>query len=96
MLHLVERLTASGNLKSEISNPRSELAAIRGLAESCSRQLRAWADSLQNGDIKGQRHLTDRSRAAYDRERRAAAYWEKIDAMHAERMAAQALQRDNG
>jgi four helix bundle protein len=29
------------------------------LAESCSRQLRAWADSLQNSDIKGQRHLND-------------------------------------
>lgn len=34
-------------------------------AESCARQLRAWADSLQNTDIEGQRHLTDRSRAEY-------------------------------
>jgi four helix bundle protein len=43
------------NLKSQISN-------LKFTAESCSRQLRAWADSLQNSDIKGQRHLNDKSR----------------------------------
>jgi hypothetical protein len=31
-------------------------------AESCSRQLRAWADSLQNSTITGPRHLNDRAR----------------------------------
>src|SRR5438552_912104 len=31
-------------------------------AESISRQLRAWADSLQNTDIRGTRYLTDKSR----------------------------------
>jgi uncharacterized protein with von Willebrand factor type A (vWA) domain len=31
-------------------------------AENISRQLRAWADSPQNSDIKGQRYLTDKSR----------------------------------
>ncbi len=29
------------------------------LSDSCSRQIRAWADSLQNPDIKSQRHLND-------------------------------------
>ena len=53
-------------LKSEISN-------LQSLAESCSRQLRGWADSLQNSDIKGQRHLTDKSRAEGDKKKRAAA-----------------------
>jgi len=38
------------NFKSEISN-------LKSLAESCSRQLRAWAENLQGSDIKGQRHL---------------------------------------
>jgi four helix bundle protein len=52
------------NLKSEISN-------LKSLAESCSRQLRGWADSLQNSDIKGQRHLTDKSRAEDDQKKRA-------------------------
>jgi four helix bundle protein len=46
MLLFLERLSAFGNLKSEISDLRSQ-------AESVSRQLRAWADSLQNTDIKG-------------------------------------------
>jgi len=33
-----------------------EIESIANLAESCSRQLKAWADSLQNSPIKGQRH----------------------------------------
>ncbi len=41
------------------------LEARRASAESCSRQLAAWADSLQNSDIKGQRHLNDQSRDQY-------------------------------
>ncbi|MCX5690374.1 MAG: four helix bundle protein [Planctomycetota bacterium] len=40
----------------------SELVA---LAESCSRQIRAWADSLQNSSIKGQRYLTEQGRVEY-------------------------------
>src|SRR6266705_4180967 len=53
-------------LKSEISN-------LKSLAESCSRQLRGWADSLQNSDIKGPRHLTDASRRAEEQRQRATA-----------------------
>lgn len=34
--------------------------ALKELAESCSRQLRAWANSLQGSELKGQRHLTQR------------------------------------
>ncbi len=46
---------------------QSQVAGIRSLAESCSRQLRAWADSLQNSDIAGPRHLNDKSRADYQK-----------------------------
>jgi four helix bundle protein len=53
------------DLKSEISN-------LKSLAESCSRQLRGWADALQNSDIRGQRHLTDKSRAETEKRKRAA------------------------
>jgi four helix bundle protein len=49
MLCLLERLTAFTNLKSEISNLKSK-------AEGISRQLRGWADALQNSSIKGQRY----------------------------------------
>lgn len=54
------------NLNSDINN-------LKSLAESCSRQLRGWADSLQNTEIKGQRHLNDKTRAAADKQKRLAA-----------------------
>ena len=52
------------DLKSRISN-------LISLAESCSRQLRGWADSLQNSDIKGQRHLNNKTRQADEQKKRA-------------------------
>jgi four helix bundle protein len=57
MLHLLDRVPEFTNLKFEISDLRSK-------AESISRQLRAWADSLQNTEIRGTRYLTDKSRRA--------------------------------
>jgi len=59
MLCFLERREGYANFKSQISN-------LKFIAESCSRQLRAWADHLQNSDIKGQRHLNKKSRAQYD------------------------------
>jgi hypothetical protein len=44
------------------------------MAESCSRQLRAWADSLQDSNIKGQRHLNRRTRQTDEDRKRAAAF----------------------
>lgn len=49
MLIFTERSPWANHLKSEISN-------LKSLAESCSRQLRAWADQLQNSDVTGQRY----------------------------------------
>ena len=72
MLHFTERLPEAAPLKSQISD-------LKSLAESCSRQLRAWADHLQNSDIKGQRHLNDRSRQAYDHHRNASSFWKQIE-----------------
>lgn len=57
MLCLLERLARFDNLKSQISDLKSR-------AESISRQLRGWADSLQNSGIKGQKYLTDNTRRA--------------------------------
>lgn len=39
---------------------RIEIADLKSDAEGVSRQLRAWADSLQNSDIKGQRYLNEK------------------------------------
>ncbi len=55
MLCLIEGLPAFVNLKSEISDLKSR-------AESISRQLRAWADSLQNTPIKGPRYLNEKTK----------------------------------
>jgi len=75
MLRFVVRLLpASGLTASEISNLKSEISELIALAESCSRQIRAWADKLQNTDIKGQRHLTDQGRRQYEAGKRAAAF----------------------
>jgi four helix bundle protein len=41
---------------------KSQISDLISTAESCSRQLRGWADSLQNSDIQGQRHLNERVR----------------------------------
>jgi four helix bundle protein len=55
MLCVMERMEAFSDLKSEISN-------LKSLAESISRQLRGSAQHLQDTPIRGQRHLTTKSR----------------------------------
>ncbi len=50
---------------------KDQIAALKPIAESCSRQIRAWAESLQNSDIKGPRHLNDSSRQQWTQKRQA-------------------------
>lgn len=59
---------------------KSEISDLKSLAESISRQLRAWADSLQNSPITGQRHLTDKTRQVAEQKKRAEAFIEKLNA----------------
>ena len=73
MLSLLCRRSWARHLESEISN-------LRSLAMSCSRQIRGWADSLQDSDIKGQRHLNTASSKRYEQKQRAAAQEEKLPA----------------
>ncbi|BET68610.1 hypothetical protein ASA1KI_35280 [Opitutales bacterium ASA1] len=58
MLCFFERRPRLRDLQSRISD-------LKSVAESCSRQLRAWTDSLQNSDIAGPRHLNEKTRADY-------------------------------
>ena len=58
MCYVLERLPELENLKFEISNLKSS-------AESIARQLRAWADQLQNSPIQGQRRLNEETRKGY-------------------------------
>jgi four helix bundle protein len=46
----------------EFTDFRSQISDLKSRAESISRQLRAWADSLQNTEIRGTRYLTNQSR----------------------------------
>jgi len=72
MLLLAERLPGFGHLKSQISDLQSQ-------AESISRQLRAWADNLQNSGVKGQRYLTEAARRRAGQEKRAEEFSGELD-----------------
>ena len=63
MLCLCERVKRFDNLKSEISN-------LKLRAESISKQLNGWLESLKNTDIKGVNFLTEKERKLY---------WQKKD-----------------
>jgi len=77
ILCVCERIKAFTHLKSEISD-------LKALAESVSRQLRAWADSLQNTDIRGQRYLSDESRAVYEQKKSSQNFTRKLKTMNEE------------
>lgn len=64
MLRFVAGTPNTGHLSTQVDG-------LISLSENCSRQIRGWADSLQNTDIKGQRHLDDDTRKAYERKQRA-------------------------
>ena len=72
MLLLAERLAGFAHLGSEISNLKSK-------AESISRQLRAWADSLQNSGVKGQRYLTEAARRRAEQGERTEAFFGELE-----------------
>ena len=69
MLCLKERRAEKCNWPADL---KFRISNLKSVAESCSRQLPAWADCLQNSEIKGERHLTARSRYQDDRKKRAA------------------------
>ena len=71
MLCLLEGLPGFSDLKSEISD-------LKSLAEGISRQLRAWADSLQSSKIPGQRYLTEKTRQAEKAGRERKEFLEKL------------------
>ena|SRR5690606_30177204 len=56
MLRICER-------SNKFSDFRSEISDLLTKAESISRQLNGWIESLKNSDIKGIRYLNDKGRA---------------------------------
>ena len=77
-LRFAARLAARGVLRSEISDLKSQIDALIPRCESVSRQTRAWANSLQNSDIQGQRYLNDASRAAYEQLHRTRDFMDRL------------------
>jgi four helix bundle protein len=65
MLCLLERIPVFRSLSKEIK-------MLKPKAESCSRQLKGWIQSLQDSDFKGERHVNQETKridqAARDRE----------------------------
>lgn len=84
--HVIERIKAFGHLETEISD-------LKLLARSISRQLAGWAFSLQESDIKGARHLTEKSKTAYRQKSKAQAFMDQLKAEHEERIAQMARER---
>ena len=58
---------------------RSQITNLKSQAESCSRQIRGWADSLQNSPIQGQRHLNNAARKRDEQKKKADAFLEKLN-----------------
>ncbi len=87
MLILCEWLSYFAHLKSEISN-------LKSLAESISRQLRAWADSLQNSEVTGQRYLTEKTKRVADQKRQADEFMVKLKQMQEEAAQKRIVQRE--
>lgn len=71
MLCLLEGLPGFENLKFEISD-------LKLKAEAVSRQLRGWADSLQNSRITGQRYLSEKTRQADTRRKERDEFIERL------------------
>ena len=78
-LHFADRLAERGVLKSQAADLRRRVAGLVGRCEAVSRQIRGWADSLQNSEIRGQRHLNDQTRRDFDQGRRSRAFLEKLE-----------------
>jgi hypothetical protein len=65
MLCLLQRIPVFKQLALEVNK-------LKQRAEGCSRQLKGWAQSLQNSDYKGERHVNQKikriEQAARERE----------------------------
>ena len=80
MLQLLDRLPAFASVK-------SEMPSLIGLSENVSRQLRSWAGSLQDSEIRGQRYLTDKTRQTVSAARERDKFIQQLRQAQEERLA---------
>jgi hypothetical protein len=62
MLYLLNGMQPFRNLESEMRN-------LRERTDSISKQLGAWARTLQDSDLKGRRYVTEKTRQAAEKAR---------------------------
>ena len=72
MLALLEFLSEAASYKQEIQQHRNTV-------ESITRQIRGWAQSLQDSPIKGQKFLTKQSKEEQQREKSRQAFLEQLE-----------------
>jgi len=77
MLDVMLRVDLFASINSDIPGFQSQCLSI-------SRQLRGWANSLQNSEIKGQRHLNDQSRLDYENRERSQTFQRRLDKLNSE------------
>jgi four helix bundle protein len=63
ILAVIEQMDCFDDLKFQISD-------LKARAETISRQIRGWTNSLQNSKIPGQRHLNDKSKQMFEQEKK--------------------------
>ncbi len=89
MLRLLELQPLFGELKPKLQQLNSQAANI-------SRQLGGWAASLQNSDVKGQRHVTDKTRRMSQKNKEREEFLDELRKTHYERIAGlQKREQDN-
>ena len=74
MLCLLERLPWASNFV-------GETRAAKLKAESCSKQLKAWIQSLQDSDLKGERFVNEKTRRADEVTRQREEFLAELDAI---------------
>ncbi|HEV7746779.1 MAG TPA: four helix bundle protein [Pyrinomonadaceae bacterium] len=74
MLTLLERLPWAKSLVEETKPARLK-------SESCSRQLKAWIQSLQDSDLKGERYVNEKTRRATEMAHQRDEFLAELDAI---------------
>lgn len=80
MLCFFERQPAFRDFAFQISN-------LKSIAETCPQPISAWADFLQNSNIKGQRHLDEKSHPDWQKDVKYKANKGKAEDFERQRMA---------
>jgi four helix bundle protein len=74
----VRSMIAAVQLRERVRKVGRELEEIKSLAESCARQLKAWAASIEDSRVKGKRYLNGEEKRAKSVEQAAREFREKF------------------